>query len=161
MGLIDGHEGHTDGGGEEQTHPLVQELRGEHAPYEQVVAQGRHQDDVRGDWERTDQCVAEASATQRGTAVGAEGDVRQPRTPRAAPRTSTRAVTAAVLPVTSSGALRRLGLLSGGQALQGPGDNSGAPVPPVGEVRLETLPGSARSPMWKPHAGPTTRLCHA
>lgn len=155
MGLIDGHEGHTDGGGKEQTHSLVQKLWGEHAPYKQVIAQGRHQNDVRRNWERTNQCVAEASATQRGTAVGAEGDVRQSPTPRTASHTSTRAVRAPVLQVTSSGATRSLDLLSGGQgsvlhgALRVPGGNTGAPVPPVGEVCLINAPRILHSHLFR------------
>lgn len=64
MGLIHGREENTDGSCNEETCSLIEEFWGEHTPYEQMIAQGRHQNDIRGSREGAHQCVAEASATQ-------------------------------------------------------------------------------------------------
>lgn len=69
-GPVHGGEAQAEGGCDEQVHALVEELRGKHTPYEQVVAQGRHQDDVGGHRDGAEQRVAEAGAPQRRTAAG-------------------------------------------------------------------------------------------
>lgn len=63
-------EAQAEGGCDEQVHALVEELRGEHAPDEQVVAQGGDQDDVGGHRDGAEQRVAEAGPPQCRTAAG-------------------------------------------------------------------------------------------
>lgn len=68
--LVCGSEYRTEGSRDEQVHPFIEKLWGKHTPYEQVITQRRHQDDVRGNWNRANQCIAEASAAQCWTTVG-------------------------------------------------------------------------------------------
>lgn len=69
-GPVHGGETQAEGGCDQQVHALVEELWGEHTPYKQVVAQGRHQDHVGGHGDGAEQRVAEAGNPQRRTAAG-------------------------------------------------------------------------------------------
>ena len=64
MAPIRGDEGQADSRREEHVRALVEKFRRKHTPNEQVVAQGRHQKDVRRGRERAEQCVAEAGVSQ-------------------------------------------------------------------------------------------------